>query len=147
MTKNTGMVLGLLAAPLPMVLLTVAILVVTVDLSASFFGFLLLAYALVLVPLGLAHGIAHWMRSRRLLVYVGMMFAITFVAALSGWQLLEFSADSSLSIELSDGVEQPVPLPVAGVLVAALVGTLEAACITLFWLFAIRGRQPGEING
>lgn len=141
------MVLGLLAAPLPVVLLTVAILFVTVDLSASFFGFLVLAYALVLVPLGLSHGLAHWMGSRRLLVYTGTMFAITFVATLSGWQLLEFSEDSSLSIELSEGVEQPLPLPVAGVLVAALFGALEAACITLFWLFAIRGRQPEEITG
>ena len=141
------MVLGLLTAPLPVVMLTVVILVVTVDLSASFFGFLVLAYALVLVPLGLSHGLAYWLGSRRLLVYAGAMFAITFVAALSGWQLLEFSADSSLSIELGDGVEQPVPLPVAGVLVAALVGALEAACISLFWLFAVRGRQPGEITG
>ena len=138
MQQSTGLWIGTLAAPLPMVVLIIVALAFTVGLSETLAVFVLLGYVIVLVPLAVAYGVLRLTSRRGLLAYAGTMFVFTLLAGIAGWQLLDFSPESSISIEWADGVEQPVPLPVAGIVVATLVALVEAACMTVFWLAAIR---------
>ena len=138
MKRSTGLWIGTLAAPLPMIAVMIVALAFTVGLSETLAVFVLLAYVIVLTPLAVAYGILRVARWRGLAAHAGTMFVVSLVAGVAGWQSLSFSPDSSISIELADGVEQPVPLPVAGLIAATLIALLEAVCMTVFWMLAVR---------
>jgi len=138
MQHSTGFWTGTLAAPLPMIVLMIIALALTVGLSETLAVFVLVAYVIVLVPLAVAYGVLRLTRTRSLLAYAGTMFVITLLAGVAGWQFLSFSPESSISIEWGDGVEQPVPLPIVGVVAATLLALVETACMIVFWMLAIR---------
>ena len=72
------------------------------------------------------------------------MFTIVFVAIAGGWQLLEFGPDSSITIDFDDGVEWPVPLPLAGVIAGLLAALVEVLCVVIFWWLALRPTLRAE---
>ncbi len=139
---------GALAAPLPFVLLAIVVLALTVGLSETLLVIAGIIYAIVLLPLAGAHGLASLLQRRSLLAYTAAMFLVSFLPVAIGWQFIPFGEDSNLAIEFDDGVERPVPLPLAGVLLALIFGLVETLCVTVFWLVAIRGgEQAREGNG
>ena len=140
MEDRSGYWTGTLAAPLPVVAITVAVLALSVGLSETLAIFIILAYAAVLFPLAVVHGLLRFTGSHRWLPYAVTMFVVSFLITLGGWQFLEVGPDSSVSVEFDDGVEQPVPLPMVGVIAAFLVGVVQVICVTIFWRLAIRPR-------
>lgn len=146
MSSNTGYWTGTLLAPLPIALLTIALLAVTIGLSQTAIVFVGLAYAVVLIPLAITHGIVRQTSSRRLRTYVGVMFLVAFLLAVIGWQLVPFGPDSSITVDFDDGVEHPVPLPLVGIITAFLLALIQIVCVTIFWRLAIRPGQQTEID-
>ena len=139
-SQTRGYWIGALAAPLPFVLLTIVALTLTIGLSETLAVFVAVIYALVLIPLAIAYGLLRWLGWQSLLAHATTMFLITFLTVALSWHF-SVSEDSNLTVELDDGVDRPLPLPVAGAILALLVGLIETLCMTVFWLIAIRGRS------
>ncbi|MEO1202108.1 MAG: hypothetical protein AAFX10_05350 [Pseudomonadota bacterium] len=145
-TDVRNYLVGALAAPLPFVLAAIIVLALTVGLSETLLVFTGIIYALVLLPLAAAHGFASLLERRSLLAYAAAMFLVSFLPVAIGWQFVPFGEDSNLAIEFDDGVERPVPLPLAGVLLALVLALVNTVCMVIFWFIAVRGtgirREP-----
>lgn len=66
------------------------------------------------------------------------MFVVTFVPMLSIYHFVEFIPDASFSYQLNDSSPRVVEFAVAGVFIAAITALINAACMSIFWLIAVR---------
>lgn len=121
-------------------MLTIVALALTIGLSETLAVFVAVIYALVLIPLAVAYGLLRWLGWQSLLAHAMTMFLVTFLAVAISWHF-SVSEDSNLTVEFDDGVDRPLPLPVAGAILALLVGLIETVCMIVFWLVAMRGRN------
>ena len=142
-SSNTALVV----APLPMAFATAAFEVFMSDSSPGIivFGFAVVGYAFVLLPLLVSKGFLYltsW-RSRR--AHLWVMFIVTFIPMLSIYRFVEFETDMSFSYEVNDGGTQVIEFAIAGVLLAAFMAFLNAVSMLLFWHLAVRanGRAGG----
>ena len=136
---RTGKVwLGTFAAPLPLVIVTLVIVALTVGISETALGFIVIGYLVVLIPLAVSYGILRLTSWRGIGAYAGVMFAVTFLPMLGIYQFLEFTPDSRITVEFDDGVERNVNLAMLGVILSGVVGLLNSAGMAIFWFFAIR---------